>query len=397
MVNIFKYVFFGFILLFLFHFESVQIGPLKVSHLWKGTLLFYLVFSIVRSKKINLYVYGSLFLLSIMQVLNIELINNPSNAVFLFTTTIILPLLGIYLSRFSLEQLEKGLLFFASFFILCFFPYEIGLIASLNDGYKLASYGLESRGLIGPFQTVHSASTALAGALLVVVFLWFSNLYNKVYLSVLFVLGFYFLFSTYVRTGMAMFVIGLIPLVLHFGKKNSRTFFNLLVIGAMISFLVVYFVLSNEGLVDRITGKRVNQAEFSSFEGLGSGRGSIYLAALDTYYESNALEKLIGVGQTYQKEDMQKRIGSALIPHNGFLLILLNNGLIGLCFFIIFLKNIYKLQARSEDDSTCLLKSLFLAYIVMVFFQNFDILYVTLLLFIAVSLNYKKKLESGGR
>lgn len=387
-----RYVFFGLFLLALFHFESLHIGPLKVSHLWKGALLAYLLLVLTRGAKIKPYIYGPLLLLSIMQIFNMELVNNPFNAVLLFSTTSILPMLGMYAFRFSPEQLQKGLLFFASFFILSFVPYKLGLVSSINDGYRLSSYGVEeSGGLIGPFQTVHSASTALAAALLVVVYFYFVNSYNKIYLSLLFVLGFYFLFATYVRTGMLMFALGLAPIIFHFGKKNSRTFLRLVLAGSVTSVLVGAWVLSNETLMDRITGKRVNQSEFSSIENLGSGRGLIYLSALDTYYESNSLEKFIGVGQTAQKEGMKERIGLALIPHNGFLLILLNNGVFGLLVFFIFLGNIRKQGLRSKENEVVLLKALFLAYLVMTFFQNFDILYATLLLFITVALNVKAR------
>lgn len=387
-----KQVIYGLILLFLFHFESLSVGPLKVSHLWKGALLAYLLFVLTpRGAKIKPYIYSPLLLLSVLQIFNIEIVNNPFNAVLLFSTTLILPMLGMYAFKFSPEQLQKGLLFFASFFILSFVPYKLGLLTSIGDGYKLSSYGVEANGLVGPFQTVHSASTALGGALLVVVYFYFANAYSKAYLATLFVLGFYFLFATYVRTGMLMFALGLVPIIFHFGKKNGKTFFKLLVAGFVTGVLVVSWVLSNEALTDRITGKRVNQSEFSSVENLGSGRGLIYLSSLDTYSEANFLEKIIGVGQTAQKESMKERIGLALVPHNGFLLILLNNGALGIAAFFMFLRNIKKQRLRSKKNEAVLLKALFLAYLVMTFFQNFDMLYSTLLLFIAVALNVKAR------
>lgn len=384
-----RYIFCGLLLLALFHFESLSIGPLKVSHLWKGALLAYLIIKLTRGAKIKPYIYGPLLLLSVLQIFNMEIVNNPFNAVLLFSTTIILPLLGMYAFRFSPEQLQKGLLFFASFFILSFVPYKVGLLSSIGDGYNLSSYGVDSSGLVGPFQTVHSASTALAGALLVVVYFYFANSFNKIYLSLLFVLGFYFLFATYVRTGMLMFALGLVPIIFHFGKKNSKTFFRLLVAGFVTGVLVFSWVLSNEALMDRITGKRVNQSEFSSVENLGSGRGLIYLSALDTYYESNYLEKFIGVGQTVQKEGMKERIGKALVPHNGFLLILLNNGVLGIAAFFMFLRNVRKQQLRSKETEAVLLQALFIAYCVMSFFQDFNMLYTSLLMMLTVPFVFK--------
>lgn len=384
-----KYLILGILLLFLFHFESLSIGPMKVSLIWKGFLLTYLIIVLTRGAKIKPYLYGSLLLLAFLQIINIELINNTFNAILLFSTTLIIPLLGIYVFRFTFEQINKGLLFFASFFILCFTPYKLGLLSSINSGYELTSYGFESSGLIGPFQTVHSASTALAGALLVVVFFLFTNAYSKIYLSFLLLLGTYFLFSTYVRTGMLMFILGLIPIIFHFGKKNSKSFLKLLAANMIASIVLVPWILSNEALMDRITGKRVNQSEFDSVEDLGSGRGSIYISAVEIYIEANLLEKIFGVGQAQEKIRMEKKIGHGLIPHNGFLLILLNNGVIGIVLFLTFLMNIYRCLLTYKSESVVLLKALFLAYIVMTFFQNFDMLYEILLLFLSIALTVK--------
>ena len=46
------------VLLFLFHFETVSIGPVKVSHLWKGAILAYLIFVIFSEKKLKMFIYG---------------------------------------------------------------------------------------------------------------------------------------------------------------------------------------------------------------------------------------------------------------------------------------------------------------------------------------------------
>ena len=129
------------VLLFLLHFESIYLGPIKVSHLWKGALLVYLLFVFIQKDKIKPYIYGPLLLLSIMQLVNIELINNPLNSITLFASTLILPLIGMYAFKFSPKQLQNSLLYFSSFFILCFLPYVLGLLTSLAEGYDLTIYG----------------------------------------------------------------------------------------------------------------------------------------------------------------------------------------------------------------------------------------------------------------
>ncbi len=328
-----------------------------------------------------------LLLIALMQLINVEVIVNPLNAILMFGVVLILPLAGMYICRFTPKQLEKSLIFFASFFILCFIPYKLGLLTSLGDGYDLDSFGGkgEVEGLIGPFQGVHSASTALASSLLVVIYFWFTNTFNRVYLMLLFILGFYFLFSTYVRTGMVMLVVGLIPIVYHFGRKNIINFFRLAVMGIITFILVSTWVLSNETMMNRITGERLHSTESSSFEQMGSGRGRIYLSSIEIFAEASIVEKIIGIGQTEEKKRMEEKIGRALIPHNGFLLLLLNNGIIGLLLFLAFLRNIYKLQKRTESPNNILIQALFLAYLTMSFFQNYDIIYAILLLMLSAA------------
>jgi len=381
------------VLLFLIHFESLYLGPIKVSHLWKGSLLVYLLFVLIQKGKIKPYFYGPLLLLSIMQLVNIELINNPLNSITLFATTLIFPLIGMYAFKFSPKQLQKSLLYFSSFFILSFVPYQIGLLSSLGRVYELLGYGSENIGLTGPFQNPHAASTALASSLLVVVFFWLSNTYSKWLLSVLFALGFYFLFLTYVRTGMAMFAIGLLPIAWFFGKQSLVKFLRLAIVLSFSTLFIFSWVLSNETMMNRITGERTWYSETESFEQLGSGRGMLYLASLQIYAEANIVEKIIGVGQSEFLQRMEDKIGYPVFPHNGFLTLLLYNGMLGLLLFLFFIRNIYKLQKGMHQlDSSILIQALFLAYMTMTFFDTYDLLYAFLLLMLSIAFSYNTQL-----
>lgn len=389
MKNLIKYLFLGFLLLFLFHFESLSIGPVKVSHLWKGVLLLFLLVSVFRKKNVFVFIYKPLLFLGVIQVLNVELINNTFNAILLFGTTLILPLLGIYVLKYNVEQLKKSLLFFAAFFILCFIPYQLGILTSIEEGYKLSSYSAAENtgGLVGPFQTVHSASTALAGAFLVVLYFWLAKAFNRIYLTTLLILGFYFLIATYVRTGMAMVIVGALPMIIYYAKKDASTRGRLIIVGGILSILIGGWVLSNETLMDRITGERVaaHKSETDSFESLGSGRGGIYISSLEIFAEANIFEQIIGMGQTEELKRMENKIGSGIVPHNGFLLLLLNNGLLGLFLFLYFLRKIYKKQKRIYSDKKHFIKGLLFAYVVMTFFQNFDMIYMYLILVLGIA------------
>lgn len=380
MKSFFKYTLLGLILLFLFHFESLNIGLIKVSHLWKGILLIFLLIKVFNQKNFIVSIYKPLIGLSLLLLLSVEILVNPINGFLLFGTNLILPLFGIYVLRFNVNQLQKALAFLSIFFVLSFVPYELGFLNSFRGGYNLEGYGIQNEaGIIGPFQTVHSASTALGGSFIVLLYFWFKKTYKPIVLLFLLGLCFYFLIFTYVRTGMAMAAIGSLPILIHFSRKNIKTKFRLILIGSLMALLISGWVLSNEVLKNRISGMRSSGSiETESFESLGSGRGKLFIASVEIFDESNAYEKLFGSGLSESTDRMYKKLGYRLLPHNGFLSLLLINGLIGLVIFFSFLRNILKKRKLNNEHKT-LLTSTFLAYLVMTFFQSYDMLYMYIL------------------
>lgn len=376
--SLFKYIFYGLLLLFLFHFETLYIGPIKVSHLWKGIVLVYLLYSIIKKKQ-KAFIYKPFIWIAILQLVNIELINNPFNAFVNFSTTLLLPVIGIYVLKFNYYQLRKALIFFASFFIFSFVPYKLGILQSIEEGYNLSAFGGTS-GLVGPFQNPHGAAISLASALIVVLYYWFEGSFNKLYLTILFLLGFYFLLSTYVRTGLAMFAIGSVPILIYYAKKQVRTFVQLAIFAFFMAILASNWILSNEVLMNRITGQSQYRSE-ESFESMGSGRGGIFIASLEIFVEANIIEKVFGIGQSEQKNRIQTKTGIGNVSHNGFLDLLLANGLLGLLLFLSLILRIYKLA-----KSSILLKSSLFMYLVMCIVQGYDWISASLFLFLAISI-----------
>jgi len=384
--NLIKYIFYGLALLFLFHFETLSIGPIKISHLWKGIALLYLLFDIIKRKQ-KVFIYKPLIWIAIMQLINIELTTNPFNAFVIFSTTLILPVIGIYVLKFNHSQLKKAIIFFASFFILSFVPYQLGLIKSLEEGYNLSAYG-GTTGLIGPFQNPHGAAISLASALLVVLFYWFKGSINKLYLTTLFLLGSYFLLSTYVRTGLAMFTIGSIPTLLYFAKNRARRFSQLAIFAFFMAMLVSNWVVNNEILMNRITGRSKYGSE-KTLENIGSNRGRIYIASLEIFAEANIIEKIFGLGETEQINRIEDKINMAIGSHNGFLDILLRNGLIGFFLLIIYFIRIHKLRKIVHQEEKILIKSLYWALLTMTFVQGFNWINFNIILMLTISLSIK--------
>lgn len=379
-----KYLILGIFLTLLFHFESLSLGPLKVSHLWKGVLLIYLLNKLLKSRNVNVFIYKPLVLLAIMQLINFDIVNSPKTAIISFGTILLLPLIGIYLLNFNSKKIEQYLLFIASVFIISFVPYKLGILTSIGEGYNLNGYGVDTIGLIGPFQKVHTASTTLAGSLIIILYFLINNTFNKLYLTLLFLLGFYFLFYTYVRTGMAMFAVGSIPILYYYGKKNLKSFSKVFIVGAISLFLISSWVLTNDTLMRRIAGDRDYYQE-DSIETFGSGRVYFFINAFEIYTEENLYEKILGIGETEQLERMKSKIGVAIFPHNGFMFLLLVNGAIGLLLFLSFIKKVFKLQKKSSISQKSLLTGLFFAYLIMTFLQSYDMIYMFLLLALGIA------------
>ncbi|WP_179343789.1 O-antigen ligase family protein [Winogradskyella ursingii] len=380
-----KYFFFGLVLLFLFHFETLYIGPIKISHAWKGLVLVFLLISLLRRDKNIFFIYKPLIAIATLQLFSIEVFVNPINAVLLFATILILPLFGIYVLKYSTVQLQKALLFITSFFILSFIPYKLGLIASLGDIYNLNKYGGRSEGLIGAFQGAHPASIALAGSFLVILYFWFIKAYSRPFLTVLLALGFYFLINTYVRTGMAMVVIGVLPMIFYFGKKEKSSRFRLIAISGFLALLTALWVMNNEVLLKRIIGEDKYYKE-DSFETVGSGRGLIYLTNIEIFSEAKMMEKVFGIGQTELIKRTENKIGKSLLSHNGFLQILISNGIIGFVFFLIYIRSIYKLKKRLFPNHFVIIFSLLLAFVTMSLVQGYDIIYFHILMMLCIPL-----------
>jgi len=159
--------------------------------------------------------------------------------------------------------------------------------------------------------------------------------------------------------------------------------------------IIFSWVLSDETMMNRITGERKHgvASETESFEQLGSGRGLLYLSSLKIYAEANIAEKIIGVGNSEAMQRMKDKTGYRLFPHNGFLSLLLNCGILALLLFLSFIRNIYKLQKGMHQlDSRILIQALLLAYMTMTFFDTYDLLYAFLLLMLSIAFSYKTQL-----
>ena len=392
-LSVLKHILFGFVLLFIFHFETIDIVGIKISHLWKGLALLYILLNLVKNE-IKLFLYRPYIIIAIMQLIHIDLSNNSSTPIFNFIITLFLPLIGVYVLKYNIKQLKYALFYFSFFFIASFIPYKLGIIQSIKQGYSLQDFGSVSYGLIGPFQTAHSASLTLATALVVIVFFLFEGSVKIKYLLPLFLIGFYFLMITYVRTGLVMFIVGILPIFYYYAKKSAKYRFRIIIMGSLMSFLVSTWVLSSPTMMNRIQGERTHNSE-DSFRTLGSGRGLIWLSSTLVFLESSTKEKLVGMGEIEQKKRIGQKTGMNIASHNGFLDLLLVNGIIGLIIFLIFLYRILKFLFADKSSYSSLALGLFVLYLTMCFFQGYSWINTTLMLMLSLSLCYNSSLHKN--
>ena len=100
-----KHIFFGIILLFLFHFETNEIAGIKISHLWKGLALLFIL-SRLFVNKFKLFIYGPYILIAVLMLLHIDIYTNVSTSIFNFIITLFIPVIGIYALKFNSKQLK---------------------------------------------------------------------------------------------------------------------------------------------------------------------------------------------------------------------------------------------------------------------------------------------------
>ena len=83
-------------------------------------------------------------------------------------------------------------------------------------------------------------------------------------------------------------------------------------------------------------------------------------------------EKIIGMGQEEQMDRINKKLVLGLYRINGFLDLLLVNGILGLTLFVVFLRKIIMSYNFYKTEYNSLVQSLFMLYLTMCFFQGYN-------------------------
>lgn len=352
---------FQFILFFgIFYSENFSIGSLTISHLWKIPLLAYMIY-VVLSNASGLQKFKSKYLcmaykLAFVKLLNRDIVVAPVLGVVNFSRYLNFPILIQFL-RIQINSQEKNFRFLVrlcQFGILSYIPFLLGILEEPRDAYgamELEDYLSAAQSHVGLFQNPHGASVFLSVSFLVL--LHYTKQIEltrllRIYNYCLLGLCLYCLYTSYVRTGYLMFVIGLL---FYCWPKRFRFYdFIKLSLGVLCAILLVSYIMNtNEYFRARVLELDKNGEKR---ETVGSGRLVFAKNGLDLYFnKSNIYEFLLGHGQEEVKDNNAKMLhnkSGRIYSHNGFVDALAQNGIIGLYYFLCFYICIYRRIRRMK-------------------------------------------------
>jgi O-antigen ligase len=360
----------------LFYFEPLYLGPIKFAILWKGFLfVVILLLVIIKGKIPNHPVILLGFFLAIIQFLSLQALENLFETIIYLFNLISVPILVIGLFLVIAKDNDPDFLinfFFkhlVSFVGLSTIPFHINLISPLGKTRELLAFDSYGIMFTGFFQTPHAASF-IFGVCLVMCTWFVINCNSKMkffYLFIMFLLG-YSLVATYVRIGLAVFVLGLIPIIWSYKAKPF-----VMISSFMVVFVVINFLAQNELFINRLFDQRIHGLSGYDLSLIGSGRLIIWANSLQIFASASLYEQLFGIGTYEFLNRMDSNMSHKIFSHNGFLDVLNINGLVGLILFLAYLFAIWKCCWKTVlVDLRPLLISIFFCYLVMLFVQGDD-------------------------
>lgn len=374
-----------------FFFETVFFFGVKFSVLWKFFLLVYLVSCIIYGCRCRpalpvflVFAYLFAFKNLIYADPGAEYIGTLMQSVKSFS----FPLIIHYFFIRSTPQLAaKLILVVSSSVVLSVLPFLLGILNPIVSGYNLSIYGLEAEGLVGVFQNPHSAAITVSVSVLCLIYFFFrSEGFAKIFLAILIIVGVFFVYKTYVRTGYLMLVGPL--LIWYLRVRSFRGFIKDIPIMVLCFGGLSYFYFGSEILQMRMADVNIHTPDNTPLLlRVGSGRMSFWLFAMISWIESGPLGWFIGVGYAEALTNMQRYIGVPIFAHNGFLDALHMNGLLGLLLIVLMYSRIWKfIKLNKGNEYSDMAINVFFAIICYVVFQGGSFFLVDLMFSLVLSL-----------
>ena len=381
------FYFLAFLVLYL---EPISIGGMSFGVLWKIIAIFILslpiLYAAFKTKQMELFAF--LYLVFAFKTLfSYSSMDYPIQTITFSIKVLMFPVLYLFFIRINRDTLLFIAKHFSILIVLSFIPYMLGILEPLGEGYDLMPYGLDGQfGLVGPFLNPHSASISLAFSMIVISLFVNEKNTNSVNLFyiLLILLAFYELIGTYVRTGLAIYLVALAYIFLQ--NLNMK---KVLFIVASISVLAagsIYIISTSEVAQMRFEDRN----KFVKNDEVGSGRLTYWKSAVENWSNDEDIVLLIGLGEIYAEEKMERAVGLKIFAHNEFFQMLQQEGLIGFSLFlwsIIALYMFIKRHKASKYHQNSM--AIFIGMITMMMFQGG--FYFNIILFLSIYLALQKQ------
>jgi O-antigen ligase len=322
------------------------VGPTTFSQVWKIPLFLFLIWQVlvIRNIKKPAFIKWS-YARAGKNLVTANFSVSYMAGIMDFVRYMMFPLMFEYakLKIKDLRRLDRMLLGFAQFVIISGIPFVLGVLQTKakdnNINEQFETYA-------GMFQNGHGAAITTTTAVLILLGFLKTRAsiikYTKLNYALL-IFGIYLIYLTFIRTGYAMFAIGL--LFLYLPKKLSIK--QVITTVATISLLIIgfyYLLETNEIFYNRIFDIRNGKQTAA-----GSGRLIFWQAAVDLWFNGNLFEIFFGFGFDGLVDKINEVTGIRVYAHNEFFTQLGQNGILGVIFFIGYLVALLKLIWKRKN------------------------------------------------
>lgn len=326
----------------LLYIESLALGPVTLSQLWKlGAIL---VLSVLLGRRYQPAWYILAMLLVIKTFLYTRfpygIFGNIAFAAefFFFPTMLILVLRVARHWENWADQLILISIKIALFFIFATVPFAFGL-QSLNPVRDLSMWGDSGRAITGFFYHLSPASKIFYTSSLMIVagYPFFrKTAFSQIVFLVAVMMGSYFVYGSFTRTGWFVYAGGIVIIAIFqrgFTRKIVAT--SLLVIMAI---FVGTFLFNDEVFILRLAGGAVYRQNVEvGLAPILNARIPFILIAIENLNEGGISAWMLGYGKQAGVDQFAIKTGLAITSHNGIFSMIETTGLVGLSLYLGFI------------------------------------------------------------
>ncbi len=288
------------------------------------------------------------------------------------------------------KYIDKLSFFLIFFYVVSFILFKFFNINFQKYGFEVYAYSGKQLGFKGIFYGTHSLSfLSLFVLFQLIIKKGVKQNYNykeiiKIVLLILIII------SALTRTG----ILALLFFIMVIIRKNKALF-----VISIISIIIFYFYEFNERLIqDRfLKDYYAYQYKTKNPNALGSGRIGMWVSIIKYFNENHFFYKMVGSGLDADFRATKKYF-LARGSHNDFLELLLNNGMLILLIYCIFLYKIFKeffnnIKIKKFKNYNNVLNGMFLSMLILMFFQGltmsiFMFYFILIIIYIKNKNNY---------